>query len=159
MAPPQKKCFKCGKEKPIDEFYRHKAMADGHLGKCKDCTRKDTAERVSRLMDDPAWALSEKKRHQAKAKHMREVYPEKTKAHSSCKKKNGYNAHHWSYRKEHRKDVIYLTRKDHAKIHRYMYYDQERLMYRRLDGVLIDTREAAVSCYAQILSRSDEVQP
>jgi hypothetical protein len=42
-----KKCFKCGKVKPIDHFYKHPAMGDGHLGKCKGCTKKDVGERYN----------------------------------------------------------------------------------------------------------------
>lgn len=40
-----KTCFKCGKAKTIDQFYVHKEMADGHLGKCIPCTKRDVKER------------------------------------------------------------------------------------------------------------------
>lgn len=34
-----KTCTKCGKEKPLDLFYRHPKAADGRMSACKECTK------------------------------------------------------------------------------------------------------------------------
>lgn len=36
-------CFKCNRTLSVTEFYAHPQMSDGHLGKCKECTRRDVA--------------------------------------------------------------------------------------------------------------------
>ena len=36
----EKKCFKCEKTLPIDEFYVHPQLSDGHLNKCKSCGKR-----------------------------------------------------------------------------------------------------------------------
>lgn len=165
-------CFKCGKTLPLDEFYTHSRMENGHLGKCKSCTRADTKKRTDALKLNPEWIEKEKARCREKEKRLRwkrhkptteknrerlrkyrERFPEKYQASilaSSIPKDKGTNNHHWSYNKSHAKDVIPLTIENHAIVHRHMIYDQERMMYRRLDGTLIDSRESAIEYYESL---------
>src|ERR1041385_1281000 len=64
-----KVCFKCKKRKPIEKFYVHKMMADGHLGKCKECTRRDVTRR-RRECADKVWAYD---RARQKLPHRRAI--------------------------------------------------------------------------------------
>ena len=73
-------------------------------------------------------------------------FPEKRKAvlasQRMTKQDKSNHFHHWSYNQEHWKDIIELSIKCHNKAHRFIVYDQERMMYRRTDNnELLDTKE------------------
>lgn len=79
-------------------------------------------------------------------KKYNEKYPEKRAATLKSQRMKpplaGLVKHHWSYNEIHFKDVIWLRSADHAFVHRFIIYDQERRMYRRCeDNVLLDTKE------------------
>ena len=61
-----KVCFKCGKEKSLGDFYKHPAMRDGHLNKCKSCTKHDSADHYEAKMKDPQWREKERARTKAR---------------------------------------------------------------------------------------------
>ena len=47
----QKTCFKCNVVKPLYDFYKHSKMADGHLNKCKECTKCDVNQHRAQNID------------------------------------------------------------------------------------------------------------
>ena len=158
-----KTCFKCGVPKSVDEFYRHSAMGDGLLGKCKECAKKDISERVAFLKNDPAWVEKEKSRGRDKyhrlnyvskkpsaevvnkrSTNYRKKYPEKIKANylsSHILIPDGMQKHHWSYMIENAKNVFFLIIKEHYHLHRELNYYQEEKCYKTKNNILLDTRE------------------
>jgi hypothetical protein len=45
-----KSCFKCNAVKPLEDFYKHPRMLDGHVNKCKECNKNDvTANRTKNI--------------------------------------------------------------------------------------------------------------
>jgi hypothetical protein len=111
-----KECFKCKISKPISDFYKHPKMADGHLGKCKECTKKDV--RNHRFENDSVREYDRKRgnrRSYAKTKEYREKNPKKYAAHLAvgnalrvgdlvkpescecCESNFALNAHHDDY--------------------------------------------------------------
>ena len=83
-------------------------------------------------------------------------YPEKYKA--KCLSSNlnpttkTNELHHWNYNIEFAKDVIELSKSDHAKIHRFIKYDQKTFMYKDLNGVLLDTKQKHLDLINKVLN-------
>lgn len=132
----KKICFKCKIEKPISEFYVHKRMADGHLNKCKECTKTDVKLKYEENMQNIDYVEKERARGREKYKRLqyknkyRKDYLQKTKHTNVYLKRRGIDlfekeAHHWSYNKEYLKDVFILNRRAHKLVHKYLTHDDE----------------------------------
>jgi hypothetical protein len=104
-----KTCFKCGRALPLGEFYRHPMMGDGHLGKCKDCAKRDVrANRDARLEQYRAYDRSRPRRESpsgsAFSKKTRRLHAAALRAHpipQPCAKCGapGAHRHHPDYSK------------------------------------------------------------
>lgn len=149
----KKTCFKCNVEKPISEFYVHKMMGDGHLGKCKECAKNDV--RLKYIDDIQSESYLEKERARGREKYKRLNYKERTqytkpysngitKGSAQHFKKLGFELtgkeiHHWNYTLKH--CVFIISRRAHKLIHKNIEYNTDRNCFVTSDGIFLDTKE------------------
>lgn len=147
-------CFRCKKSKPLDCYYKHKGMSDGHLNKCKDCTKQESSVREKKLRLDSNWVEKERERH--RDKYNRLGYKEKQKEWDKLKPwkkyseyKNlsrdlripkGFSAHHWSYKRKNIRSVFIMTISNHKKAHTLLDFSFNDKCFKTKSGALLNTR-------------------
>jgi hypothetical protein len=152
-----KKCFKCGIEKELDEFYKHPKMADGHLNKCKDCNKKDVKDNYLIKATNDEWVAKERIRGREKYHRLNYVHsPWNERKKSLFWITSEYKGlrkwvsdrvnitdfdeiHHWNYHKI--KDFFILNRKTHSQIHKLIKVDEVTGLCVTNDGRILDTKQ------------------
>ena len=94
-----KRCWSCGKDKPLEDFYKNKSSKDGYAHECKDCAKfrvkeyyiKHTGERIS-------YAHEYQKNNREKIKCRKQEYWQRNKENLKKKKALYFLVQTWTAR-------------------------------------------------------------
>ncbi len=147
-----KQCFKCGCTKSLLEFYKHKGMKDGHIGKCKECAKNDVKASYAENIKNPEYIKKERKRGREKYERLnyrlraqyKKPYTSKVMNVSRYINSQGFNTvnreiHHWNYLRLY--DVFVLNKRAHKLVHKEITYDEDNNCFITDNGCLLNTKK------------------
>jgi len=148
-----KKCFKCGEILSLDCFYKHLKMSDGHLNKCKSCTKNDSKLNYIIKSKDDEFIKKERERGREKYKRLNykdknwnelKLWTKKSLYKNLSRKlnpKDGFELHHWNYNDDFLECIILIDKKNHKLAHKFLILDIKSKLFFDLDGNKLDTKK------------------
>jgi hypothetical protein len=94
-----KKCRTCNEVKVLEDFYAHPQMGDGHLNKCKECTKK----RIRNYRQENLEKVREYDRNRPNGLERRLAWSVKGKANPELRKKIQEWKNAWAERNPHKR--------------------------------------------------------
>jgi hypothetical protein len=86
-----KACILCKEIKPLDQYYAHPKMADGRLGRCKECHKSEIQKNWEKRMKEPEFRERELDRQRLKERRRRALGIAKKNCKKASKKWSSNN--------------------------------------------------------------------
>lgn len=143
-----KELYQVHKER-VAEHYRKKSKDKKWMERKRKAQRKICRKDYARK-----YYNDNREAYRVYKKRTRKRYPEKEKARRATinMKIDGKHLHHWSYNEEHYTCVIPLSPLDHAKIYRFLIYDNNSFYFKDSKGNLLNTRNKHLEYINSILN-------